>query len=118
MNDTEFRSLREGDIVRHKSKGSRPYIVTGNYGGRLTAVRSVDLNNPIEWELVPKNPDFVVENRRTGEWYQSEILTSSGPRPVGLFVSSKEGAQATAAGMNSKVGDDIWFAKKRPVSGQ
>lgn len=54
MTKEEFKGLEVGDIVRHKSKGSLPYIITGNYGDRVTAVRSQDLTNPIEWEVVRK----------------------------------------------------------------
>jgi len=56
MTEEQFRKLRDGDIVRHKSEGSLPYIVTGNYGGRVTAVRSQDMTNPIEWDLIEQPP--------------------------------------------------------------
>lgn len=51
MTKDEMRALREGDIVRGKSSGMA-FIITGNYGERLTAVRSVDITNPDEWEKV------------------------------------------------------------------
>jgi len=51
MNRKEFELLGPGDIVRHRS-GSRGYIVTANYGERVTAVRTVDLTNPDEWDVV------------------------------------------------------------------
>lgn len=40
--------LKTGDIIRHKSS-SEGYIVTAQYGGRATAVRTVDVTHPNEW---------------------------------------------------------------------
>jgi hypothetical protein len=48
MTEEELRQLQVGDIVRHASAGDA-YIVTGNYGDHVTAVRSVDITNAIEW---------------------------------------------------------------------
>ncbi len=53
MTDDEMKNLRDGDVVAHKSGGD-PCIVTGNYGDHVTAVRTVDITNPIEWELRSK----------------------------------------------------------------
>ncbi len=53
MDNQEFRRLNVGDTIKHKL-GSVQYVVTGNYGGRVTAVKSVDVTNPDEWELVIK----------------------------------------------------------------
>ena len=47
----EFEDLRIGDIVRNKASGEG-YIITANYGNRITAVRTVDIINPDEWLLV------------------------------------------------------------------
>ena len=47
-------NLNPGDVVKHASKDSDTYIVTGNYGGRVIAVRIADLTNPTEWILVSK----------------------------------------------------------------
>lgn len=49
MTNEEMGNLQRGDMVKHASFGSVVYVVTGNYGGRITAVRSVDLMNPQEW---------------------------------------------------------------------
>lgn len=61
MKQAEFDQLREGDRVRHKFSG-RVFIITGIYGGRVTAVVTADITQPVEWELVSKasydkNPD-------------------------------------------------------------
>lgn len=50
MTDEQMNNLRPGDIVRHKSSYDA-YVVTANFGGRVTAVRSVDITNPDEWCL-------------------------------------------------------------------
>jgi hypothetical protein len=41
-------AISSGDILRHRA-GTDSYVVTGNYGGRVTAVRTVDVTNPDEW---------------------------------------------------------------------
>jgi len=51
----QFKSLRTGDIVSHKSKYDIGiYVVTANYGNRVTAVRTVDITNPYEWDLISR----------------------------------------------------------------
>lgn len=40
--------LKTGDIVRSRLTGEG-YIVTGQYGDRATAVRTVDVTSPSEW---------------------------------------------------------------------
>lgn len=53
MNRQEFESLQPGDIVKHKTM-AYSLVVTANYGGRATAVRTHDLTNPEEWDLMTK----------------------------------------------------------------
>lgn len=53
MTEKQFRQLKEGDVVRNKSSLDG-YIVMGNFGDRVTAVRIADLTNPSEWELLMK----------------------------------------------------------------
>ena len=53
MTNEEFAALKEGDIVRGKSSGMA-YVVTGNYGSHVVAVRTVDMTNPDEFDLVQK----------------------------------------------------------------
>jgi hypothetical protein len=58
MEKTDFLKLQRGDIIRHISDGES-LIVAANYGGRVTAVRTYDVTNPPEWELVAKaNHEF------------------------------------------------------------
>jgi len=49
MNTLEFRQLQIGDSIRHKND-TRMFIITANFGDRITAVATVDLTNPFEWE--------------------------------------------------------------------
>jgi len=53
MTEKELRNLQAGDIVRSKS-GSEGYIITGSYGNRAIGVRTIDITNPSEWDLVIK----------------------------------------------------------------
>jgi hypothetical protein len=51
MTPEQFKKLRAGDIVRGKRSGET-YVVTGNYGKRVTAVRTADLTHPDEWDCL------------------------------------------------------------------
>jgi len=53
MNKDEFKQLNAGDIVKGKMSNLN-FIVTGNYGDRVTAVNNVDLTNHSEWDLISK----------------------------------------------------------------
>ena len=50
MTKDELKNLKEGDVIASMFDG-KVYMVTGNYGDRATAVRTVDVTNPAEWEL-------------------------------------------------------------------
>lgn len=58
MTTEELANLQPGDIIRH---GGCPdaMVVTASYGGRATAVRSVDVTNASEWKLVRKHAGTV-----------------------------------------------------------
>ena len=56
MTKDEIKNLKTGDILRHKL-GLNGYVVTANYGDRITAVRTVDITNPDEWDLIKKESD-------------------------------------------------------------
>jgi hypothetical protein len=49
----DLATLDVGDIIRHACD-HQTYVVTSNYGDRVTAVQTVDVTNPIEWVLVSK----------------------------------------------------------------
>lgn len=53
MTNEEFLSLDIGDIVGSKINDTR-YIVTANYGNRVTAVNTIDITNPSEFILASK----------------------------------------------------------------
>ena len=53
MTPSEMKNLQPGDVVRPSGSGIG-YIVTANYHHRITAVRTVDITNPAEWNLVTK----------------------------------------------------------------
>lgn len=55
MTKTQMKELGIGDLVRHKDyQDPRLFVVTGNYGGHVTAVDSVDITNPEEWDVIAK----------------------------------------------------------------
>lgn len=53
MTNDQFKKLNRGDIIKGAYTGN-VFIVTDNYGGRVTAVQTADVTNPTEWELVAK----------------------------------------------------------------
>lgn len=55
MTPEQFRALKTGDTVRH-DHSAVAYVVTANYGDRVTAVRSVDMTNPKEWTVIKPPP--------------------------------------------------------------
>jgi spermidine/putrescine-binding protein len=52
MKITHIKELKEGDKIRHRSDPTNLYTVTANYGDHVTAVKTVDVTNAPEWELV------------------------------------------------------------------
>lgn len=60
MKGEAFRKLKRGDLVKHKHD-RRTFVVTSNYGGRVTAVSSVDMTNPSEWDLVNADGSVIDE---------------------------------------------------------
>jgi hypothetical protein len=46
----KIEDLKRGDIVR--SISGNVYVVTANYGTHATAVNTIDVSNPIEWEVL------------------------------------------------------------------
>jgi hypothetical protein len=60
MRRKDFQSLQPGDLVRGLVSG-QVFVVTGNYGTHVTAVRTVDLTNPSEWDIVTRQPLEFVE---------------------------------------------------------
>ncbi|MBA7470160.1 hypothetical protein ES707_05438 [subsurface metagenome] len=53
MTEKEFRELDRGDIIKHITD-YHLFVVDANYGGRVTAVATVDMTNPSEWAIVKK----------------------------------------------------------------
>lgn len=51
MTKDQMRNLQPGDTIRGKLSGNS-YIVTANYGDRVTAVRTADVTNHEEWDVI------------------------------------------------------------------
>lgn len=79
--------LKVGDIIKHKGTFRDPYVIMANYGDRATAVRTVDVTNPIEWELfisdLPEDNTTQTEQTLPPEskpLKPGEYLLSTGPK--------------------------------------
>lgn len=46
-----IKSVKQGDLIRSKVNDIS-YIVYARYGDRITAVRTVDITNEDEWEVL------------------------------------------------------------------
>jgi hypothetical protein len=55
MNKKEMTALQPGTIIQHKTKNEWCFIVSQNFGDRITAVRSIEITDPTEWLEVQKN---------------------------------------------------------------
>lgn len=68
MTNDEMKELQVGDIIRHVSQAFG-FMVTGNFGTRVTAVLTVDITNPSEWEVgdLLESRHAAEVNRRRGE---------------------------------------------------
>lgn len=54
MEDEQFESLKEGDVIRHKM-GSEGYMVCANYGkSGVVVTRTRLISSPREWDLILK----------------------------------------------------------------
>jgi hypothetical protein len=51
MTKADLSMLREGDCIQSKLTG-QTYLVTRNYGTRITAVCTVDVTHAEEWDLM------------------------------------------------------------------
>lgn len=60
-----LNEIKVGDVIRGKSSGVA-FVVTANYGTRLTATRTQDVTNPEEWELLIV--DSPAESHRQPLW--------------------------------------------------
>lgn len=77
MTQDELNKLNPGDIVRGKSS-KELYVVTGNYGGRVTAVKTADITNPIEWEVINKVAGDEIKTCKRIPIYKLKPLLRSG----------------------------------------
>ena len=79
MTRQEFVRLNMGDLITSKASGAT-YIVTGNYGSRVTAVHTVDVTNLDEWTVTHETGLTPVEEGRNDgkrprpEWRQATTL--------------------------------------------
>lgn len=60
---TRLSQLKTGDIIRNHMTGGKSYVITANYGNRVTAVCTVDVTNPDEWERVLLSDELATLNR-------------------------------------------------------
>ncbi len=51
MTAEEWAVLGVGDVITPLDRPEQTFIVTGNYGGRVTAVASVDITDKERWVI-------------------------------------------------------------------
>jgi hypothetical protein len=77
MNREEFYALKRGDIVKPIG-GCETYVVSANYGERVTAATTIDITNPGNWMLVQKPKDEDSSKKRTPIEINDLVKTCSG----------------------------------------
>jgi len=63
MTKEEFRNLQPGDIIQHVEEsgcGGHTWLVSANYGGKVTLVETCEASIPEEWEIVIKQTPEIV----------------------------------------------------------
>jgi len=53
MTKDEWYTLEPGDVVQNKLSGTS-YIVVRTQGNKISLIRTLEANHPVEWELVRK----------------------------------------------------------------
>jgi len=63
MTKSEFERLQPGQMIQHKKNNEWAFIVHQNFGDRLTAVRTIEVRDPENWETVTeiKAKDLQIE---------------------------------------------------------
>lgn len=56
MTKNEFERLQPGQIIQNKKDNKWSFIVHQNFGDRLTAVRTIEVRDPENWETVTPTP--------------------------------------------------------------
>lgn len=54
MTKNEFERLQPGQIIQSKKDNKWAFIVHQNFGERLTAVRSIEVRDPENWDVITK----------------------------------------------------------------
>ena len=55
MNKDEVVKLQPGSIIRHKKNLEWAFIVQMNFGDRVVAVRTIELKDLKDWEVIERN---------------------------------------------------------------
>ena len=85
----QMKYLERGDIVKHVNN-SQTFVVTGNYGGRVTAVATVDITNPAEWELVLKARDEKSEEAERRQEFMDHLRDQIQDRKLDDWLDGRE----------------------------
>lgn len=99
MTKNEFRRLQSGQIIQHKKDNKWAFIVHQNFGERLTAVRTIEVRDPENWEIVTKvtveSPEEMIEQAanelheslKNCPWYQT---TGIGNNELLIYANKKK----------------------------
>ena len=52
MNKKEFANLHPGRIIRNKKNTELAFIISAVFQDRVTAVRTIEIRDPKDWEIV------------------------------------------------------------------
>jgi len=100
----EFERLQPGQIIQNKKDNKWSFIVHQNFGERLTAVRTIEVRDPENWDIVtkiqmekpePKHEETTIEKSATAlheslkayDWYQTVGI---GDKELFIYTNKKK----------------------------
>ena len=96
MRRREMKQLAPGDIVR-RSGGSPGFVVTANYGERVSALRTVSIANPDEWS--PATHDGIIDLRKLLAFRVGEVVASKGTAERYVVINVSNGHAIAVQGV-------------------
>lgn len=83
MTKNQFEQLQPGQIIQHKKNNEWAFIVHQNFGERVTAVRTIEIRDPENWEVATQ-VKVVQEEQISIEQAADELHKEFGDVMVGM----------------------------------
>src|SRR5581483_5817352 len=98
MTNSEFEKLKTGQVIQNKYNNQWAFIVSQNFGDRVIAVRTIEVNDPSEWDIVEIKEEPNITKTATElhkmlkgfDWYNTIGIT---PDKIIVYVKKKKFAK-------------------------